>query len=107
MVMMMGKFHDAIGSWAPDAELPDDWRDQLSAAYDEDFEGANIKTNELNEALEASQTASAAEIAGLKSANYDLLMQIPKDNTNSTDDTNTVDDNENVDITIDDLFGDA
>lgn len=101
----MGKFDDIIGSWEPDTELPDDWRDQLRGAYTEDFEGAIAKNNELSTQLDNVSSSSAAEISKLKSTNYDLLMQIPS-NGNSTDTTNIIDNDDDTDITVEDLFGD-
>lgn len=99
----MGAFHDTLGGWDADAELPDDWRDSISRAYDEDFSGAVAKTTELETQLNDVTASSAAEIAKLKAANYDLVMKIPRSESDSTD----IIDNDDSDtqITVDDLFG--
>lgn len=104
----MGKFHDTLSGWdAGDTgiELPDDWRDSLTAAYDEDFSSAVAKNDQLNSELETVSSTSQSEIAKLKADNYDLLMQIPNTDPGTNPHSDSNDDGPDPDITIDDLFG--
>ena len=110
----MGKFHDTLDEFGNTVELPDDFRSAIAAAYDEDFQGANAKVDQLtgdltqkDSTINDLKTGYESEISSLKSANYDLLRAVPRDaNVESRGDNNDTDNHgSDADILIDDLFG--
>jgi len=83
----MGKFQDTLSKFESNDGLPDDWRDRLSAAYDEDFEGANELHTKTTKEYNDYKTKSEAEIQRLKAKSFELLMNQPKvDSDGDTDD---------------------
>ena len=74
----MGKFQDTLSEFESSDGLPDDWRDRLSAAYDEDFEGANELYNQTTKDYNDYKTSTDAEIQRLKAKSFELLMNQPK-----------------------------
>lgn len=74
----MAKFHDLFDSLGVQEDgvslaYPDTFRDDLTAAYDEDFSVPSAKI----QVLESENAELKAQIAGLKAHNYDLLMSGP------------------------------
>lgn len=99
----MGKFHDTLASWTDG--FPEDASTQLTAAYEEDFQGAVAATDELNATLASERESNAAEIQRLQAANWELVQKIP---TETSGDTQEVE-NDTEDAApggINSLFGD-
>lgn len=99
----MGKFHDILNGAA---ELPEEVKELLSTAYNEDQSIFDAKIDDLSGALVAKDdeiTSKVNEIKSLKSANYDLLRAVPSDAVVGEDDND--DDSKSHNITIADLFG--
>lgn len=100
---IMGKFHDVIENAA---ELPEEVKEALTAAYEEDYSIVDAKVDDLSSKLAAKDgeiTEKHNEIKSLKSANYDLLRAVPSNAVVGRDDND--DDSNNQEITIADLFG--
>jgi len=100
---IMGKFHDILNGAA---ELPEEVKELLSTAYNEDQSIFDAKIDDLSGALVAKDdeiTSKVNEIKSLKSANYDLLRAVPSDAVVGEDDND--DDSKSHNITIADLFG--
>ena len=81
----MPKFTDIMDGFG-DSELPDDWRDQLRAAYDEDFQGASDAVTNVQTEFNTYKSDSEMEIKNLKAQNFELLMKKPTEDNNTKPD---------------------
>ena len=98
----MGKFEDFLDNVDLNNGIPDGFLTGLRAAHDDDLSIPLAKVTALETEkteLNGQLTKTAQELTAAKAKNFDLLMQIPKqdDNDNQPVVTDNIDD-------IDDLF---
>ena len=106
----MGKFQDAMNDFGQSIDLPDEFKNAITTAYDEDFSsfdakvtGLETQLTEKDSAITQLNTDYKQQISSLKAANYDLLRAVPKDaKAGKPNDGDDLPDHDN--ITIADLF---